>query len=114
MKLYKKGFLLAEVVIVASVVSTVLIFLYVALSRMSNAYDMRNRYYDIDAMYAAIEINDSYKDSFNEFEPRDRINRNNLISFYEIEVGHPIVAYYTKSNNLYLGDIEDEVTNQNF
>ena len=58
MKLSNKGFMLAEVVIVASVISTVLVFLFISINRMSNAYDTRNRYYDIDAMYAAMAVND--------------------------------------------------------
>ena len=58
MKLSNKGFMLAEVVIVASVISTVLVFLFISINRMSNAYNTRNRYYDIDAMYAAMEVND--------------------------------------------------------
>lgn len=61
MKLNKKGFMLAEVVIVASVISVVLVSIYISLNRMSMAYEMRNRYYDIDAMQVAMEINDIIK-----------------------------------------------------
>ena len=57
MKLNRKGFMLAEVVIVAVMISSILVSLYISVSRMANAYDKRNRYYDIEAMYSAIEIN---------------------------------------------------------
>lgn len=57
MKMNKRGFILSEVVIVAAVISTILVFLYISLNRMSQAYETRNRYYDIDAIYATIEIN---------------------------------------------------------
>ena len=59
MKLNKKGFMLAEVVIVAGVIAGILITLYISLSQIAAAYEKRNKYYDIDAMYAAMEINDA-------------------------------------------------------
>lgn len=62
MKLNKKGFMLAEVVIVASVITTILVSLYISISKISQAYDKRNKYYDIDAQQVAIEINDSLSD----------------------------------------------------
>ena len=62
MKLNKKGFMLAEVVIVASVIAGILITLYISLNRVAAAYEKRNRYYDIDAMQVAMEINDAIKE----------------------------------------------------
>lgn len=58
MKIGRKGFMLAEVVVVAVVVATVLVTLYAGLSNVSSAYDTRNRYYDVDSLYAAMDIND--------------------------------------------------------
>lgn len=58
MKLNKKGFMLAEVVISASVVAVVLVTMYIGINRMTAAYDKRSRYYDIDAQQVAMEIND--------------------------------------------------------
>lgn len=75
MKLNKKGFMLAEVVIVASVVTTILVSIYVALNRTTSAYETRNRYYDIDAMYVAMEINNIIKRTNPEF-----INNNSALS----------------------------------
>lgn len=58
MKLNKKGFMLAEVVVSASVVAVILVTLYIGVSRMTNAYGKRNRYYDLDAQQVAMEVND--------------------------------------------------------
>lgn len=58
MKLDKKGFMLAEVVVVSVVIAVVLITLYAGVSKVSSAYSTRNRYYDVDSLYAAMEIND--------------------------------------------------------
>ena len=57
MKLNKKGFMLAEVVVVSVVIATTLVTLYVALNRLISAFDTRNTYYDIDAAYLAVEVN---------------------------------------------------------
>ncbi len=86
MKLNKKGFMLAEVVIVASVVATVLVTIYILLSRVSSNYETRNRYNDIDAMYVAMEINDILDNAKPDFIINNNasvnlINNSNLNSF---------------------------------
>ena len=53
----RKGFMMAEVVVVSVIICTVLVTLYTALARINNAYDTRNRYYDIDTLYFTEEIN---------------------------------------------------------
>ena len=58
MKLNRKGFMMAEVVVVSVIICTVLVTLYTALARINNAYDTRNRYYDIDTLYFTEEVND--------------------------------------------------------
>ena len=57
MKLNRKGFMMAEVIVVSVIICTVLVTLYTALARINNAYDTRNRYYDIDTLYFTEEIN---------------------------------------------------------
>lgn len=100
MKLNKKGFMLAEVVIVASVIATVLVTVYILLNRVSNSYETRNRYNDIDAMYAAMEINDIIKedtainkDSWAELTSD---NYNNFKTFYRNATnnGYTIKSWY--------------------
>ena len=49
--------MLAEVVVVSVVIATTLVTLYVALNRLISAFDTRNTYYDIDAAYLAVEVN---------------------------------------------------------
>ena len=63
MKLNKKGFMLAEVVVSASVIAVILVTLYIGLNRMTSAYEKRNRYYDIDAQQLAIEFNEFAKEN---------------------------------------------------
>ena len=43
--------MLAEVVVVSAVISTVLVTMYIAINRVSSAYETRNSYYDIDALF---------------------------------------------------------------
>lgn len=54
--------MLAEVVVVSAVISTVLVTMYIAINRVSSAYETRNSYYDIDALFFAEEINNLIKD----------------------------------------------------
>lgn len=56
-KLNKKGFMLAEVVVVSVVIAVTLVALFTGLSRVSKAYEKRDKYYDIDAEYLCIEAN---------------------------------------------------------
>lgn len=112
MKMNKKGFMLAEVVIVAAVISTVLIFMYISINRMSNAYDTRNRYYDIDAMQVAMEINDTLDNSYDEVEYYIKIpNNNRLINFYNgnNNFNNTVAAYYIKSNMVSITELYDSL-----
>ena len=59
MKLNRKGFMMAEVVVVSVIICTVLVTLYTALARINNAYDTRNRYYDIDTLYFTVSANNT-------------------------------------------------------
>ena len=69
MKLNRKGFMMAEVVVVSVIICTVLVTLYTSLVRINNAYDTRNRYYDINTLYFTEEVNDIliYMDYINEY-----------------------------------------------
>lgn len=122
MKLNKKGFMLAEVVVVAVVIATVLVTLYTALNRVSSAYETRNRYYDIDSLYAAIEINEILKElsSTNIYEidtPQEVSAIDSEIetfnNFYYNETNSSITAYFTpydKDNMLYLKNLNSNLT----
>lgn len=59
MKLSRKGFMLVEVVVVSAVISAVLITMYIAVNRVSNAYSKRDNFNNIDALYLAMTENDA-------------------------------------------------------
>ena len=112
MKMNKKGFMLAEVVIVATVISTILVFLYISINRMSIAYDKRDRYYDIDAMYATMGINDSLDNSYDDVQYYRAISNNSFIIFYNNNnLKCTINAYYVKSSLASLGLLKSSLGN---
>lgn len=47
-----KGFMLAEVVVSATIVLTALVTLYASFTRLYSLYEIRKTYYDIDGVYA--------------------------------------------------------------
>ena len=57
MKLNRKGFMMAEVVVVSAVIVTVLVTLFTGINKVSTAYEKRNKYYDITSSQFAIEAN---------------------------------------------------------
>ena len=109
MKLNKKGFMLAEVVISASVVAVVLVTMYIGINRMTAAYDKRNRYYDLDAQQVAMEVNDLLKrdseqnnftsltDNYYSFEDIE-VNYSKLKDVF-ISLGENINTYYVKNKD---------------
>lgn len=51
--------MLVEVVVVSAVISAVLITMYIAVNRVSNAYSKRDNFNNIDALYLAMTENDA-------------------------------------------------------
>lgn len=103
MKLNSNGFMLAEVVVVSVVVATVLITLFTGLNNVSSAYETRNRYYDIDSLYVAIEANEILRRNnvllddtiaSNELGEID-LEIDNFSTFYSSVVNESIYIYYT-------------------
>lgn len=123
MKLNRKGFMLAEVVVSASVVAVVLVTMYIGINRMTAAYDKRNRYYDLDAQQVAMEVNDLLKrdSEQNNFTSLT----NNYYSLEDIEVnysklkevfnslGENINTYYVKNKDGF-NNIKNSNINQSF
>lgn len=108
-KLNKKGFMLAEVVIVSVVVAVTLVSLFVGLNRVTKAYEKRNNYYDIDAEYLCIEANNTLtsKPSFD-----GKINIGWLSNYKTIFGFENVSVYYS---NCKLNSINNlNVTNQTF
>lgn len=133
MKLNCKGFMLAEVVVVSVVIATVLVTLFTGLRNVSSAYQTRNRYYDIDSLYAAIE--------YSEILERSNVSLNGIINdaellyswarewtdidigqiqryeeFYYYEIGDYIIGYITPYNKEKMLSLEsyDGKTNTTF
>ena len=90
--------MLAEVVVVSAVISTVLVTMYIAINRVSSAYETRNNYYDIDALFFAEEINDLIKDK--ESPTDSELSLGNLSNAY-ISLGYNEAnGYYVTSTTL--------------
>lgn len=113
MKINRRGFTLAEVVVTSVTVATILTTLFVGLNRMTKAYETRNRYYSIDAMYAAMEVNDMIKrlDSTGKASFEDTLNRDGVLltyrffdgfqifdELYDSAFSYDIFAYVVKNN----------------
>ena len=62
MELNNKGFMLAEVIISASVIIVTLVSLYAGFARVYKAYEIRSTYYDADSVYALKTISDYFID----------------------------------------------------
>ena len=109
MKLNRKGFMLSEFVVSASVVAVVLVTMYIGINRMTAAYDKRNRYYDLDAQQVAMEVNDLLKrdseqnnftsltDNYYSLEDIE-VNYSKLKDVF-ISLGENINTYYVKNKD---------------
>ena len=75
--------MLAEVVVVSAVISTVLVTMYIAINRVSSAYETRNSYYDIDALFFAEEINDLIKDKKLQTDSNLKLSLGDLFTAYQ-------------------------------
>ena len=87
MRINRKGFMLAEVIIVSVIICVVLVSLFTGINRVTKAYDLRNRYYDVNALYMAEKANlylieDKSINTLNSPVKVDNSNLNKVISFY--------------------------------
>lgn len=98
-KLGRKGFMLAEVVVVSAVISTVLVTMYIAINRVSSAYETRNSYYDIDALFFAEEINDLIKDKELQKDSNSKLLLGDLSTAYQ-SLGYKANGYYITPSTL--------------
>lgn len=105
MKIGRKGFMLAEVIIVSVVIVTVLVTLYIGLNNVASAYDTRNRYYDVDCLYAAIEVNNVLLKNYPAIIKTDTVidlsqegDINSFEEFYEENIQDSINLYLSPYN----------------
>ena len=89
--------MLAEVVVVSAVISTVLVTMYIAINRVSSAYETRNSYYDIDALFFAEEINDLIKDKAP--PAKQELSLGDLYTAYQ-SLGYKANGYYITPSTL--------------
>lgn len=89
--------MLAEVVVVSAVISTVLVTMYIAINRVSSAYETRNSYYDIDALFFAEEINDLIKDK--KLQTDSKLSLGDLSTAYQ-SLGYKANGYYITPSTL--------------
>lgn len=111
-KLNKKGFMLAEVVVVSVVVATVLVTLFIGLNKTTSAYERRNRFNDIDALYYAMEV-DKYLEREN-ITPRDgnKINSNLDGIYNNFSYTATAQSFYVKNLDDFAETIENGSYNQ--
>lgn len=91
--------MLAEVVVVSAVISTVLVTMYIAINRVSSAYETRNSYYDIDALFFAEEINDLIKDKKLQTDSNLKLLLGDLSTAYQ-NLGYKANGYYITPSTL--------------
>lgn len=91
--------MLAEVVVVSAVISTVLVTMYIAINRVSSAYETRNSYYDIDALFFAEEINDLIKDKKLQTDSNHKLLLGDLSTAYQ-NLGYKANGYYITPSTL--------------
>ena len=58
-KFGNKGFMMAEVVVVSVIVAVTLVTLYTGINRVTSAFNLRNRYYDLDCLNLSVAVNDT-------------------------------------------------------
>lgn len=123
MKLGRKGFMLAEVVVVSVVIATVLVTIFAGLNNVSSAYEVRNTYYDVDSLYVAIEINDilTRNNTIDSLITNNDIiilsgnsDVNEFMNFYK-STGYDVSStYFVPYNSEILIKLKSQVSNQTF
>lgn len=103
MRINRKGFMLAEVIIVSVIICVVLVSLFTGINRVTKAYDLRNRYYDVNALYMAEKANlyliedNSINTLISNNSPVkvENTNLNNVISYYKRDNTSTLNIYFT-------------------
>lgn len=131
MRINRKGFMLAEVIIVSVIICVVLVSLFTGINRVTKAYDLRNRYYDVNALYMAEKANlyliedKSINTLISDDTPIkvENSNLNEVISFYNSgNTGSAVNIYFTPYKEIYftpynqanLESLKDKGTNQTY
>lgn len=94
--------MLAEVVVVSAVISTVLVTMYIAINRVSSAYETRNSYYDIDALFFAEEINDLIKDKGPQTDSNSKLSLGDSLGDLSTAYRNKDYLNYKEANGYYI------------
>ena len=126
MKLNNKGFMLAEVTVVATLAAIVIMSMYASSIKTINAYKERENYYDVDTIYATgyiyDYIMDSGIDSYITTARGDLDTRNNTINLNTGQIGEIIKNYgqadidirFIQSEESEVTKLASKVTNRTF
>lgn len=93
-----RGFMLAEVIIVSSIVVTVLVTMYTGLNKLFVKYDELSRYYNVDAIYMAKNVEDYLIDSF---QMGSVIGNSSSVGYVDLRDGE----YFKNAENLISNDV---------
>ena len=95
-KFGNKGFMMAEVVVVSVIVAVTLVTLYTSINRVTAAFNLRNRYHDLDCLNLSIAVNETLISS-------GKINdliKNNVLSQNINEDSASVVNLYSNINSV--------------
>ena len=82
-KMNNKGFMMAEVVIVASIVMVTLVGFYTSYNKIISLYNQRINYYDVATLYELANIREAYKEELSGIGSTGNvISENNTEVFY--------------------------------
>lgn len=93
-----RGFMLAEVIIVSSIVVTVLVTMYTGLNKLFVKYDELSRYYNVDAIYMAKNVEDYLIDSY---QMGSVISNSSSVGYVDLRDG----GYFNNAENLISNDV---------
>lgn len=93
-----RGFMLAEVIIVSSIVVTVLVTMYTGLNKLFVKYDELSRYYNVDAIYMAKNVEDYLIDSF---QMGSVIGNSSSVGYVDLRDG----VYFNNAETLISNDV---------
>ena len=79
----KKGFMLAEVVIVSAILITTLVALYAGFAKVFKAYDERANYYHTNSLYALRNVQDFFVDNMTLNSLIKNINDTNSVLYFK-------------------------------
>ena len=123
MRINRKGFMLAEVIIVSVIICVVLVSLFTGINRVTKAYDLRNRYYDVNALYMAEKANlyliedKSINNLISTNNPVKVENDSlyNVIRYYNSgNTGSAVNIYFTPYDKDNVEALKDKGTNQTY